>query len=311
MQVLVLEDLEAPRVDDLALLVHHLVVLEDLLALLGVATLDRVLGPLDRLRHHLRLDGLVVGEGPVHHPADRAGGEQPHELVLELQEEPALARVALATRAPAQLVVDAAGLVALGPEHVEPARPRAPSAPSLGTRRCAARSRPRARASHSSVPGSTPWPRSLVAASTSALPPRTMSTPRPAMFVATVTAPGRPAWATISASRKCCLALRTSWGTPRLSSRRDEVLGLGHRRGADEDRLAAVAALDDVLDDRLELRLLGLVDEVRLVAPLARARWWGSGRRTACRCCRTRRPRSRPCRSCRRASRRGGSSSAG
>ena len=36
-----------------------------------------------------------------------------------------------------------------------------------------------------------------------------MSVPRPAMFVAMVTAPLRPAWATISASRSCCLALST------------------------------------------------------------------------------------------------------
>ena len=40
------------------------------------------------------------------------------------------------------------------------------------------------------------------------------------MLVATVTAPRRPAWATISASRKCCLALSTLCGTPRFSSRR-------------------------------------------------------------------------------------------
>ena len=49
-----------------------------------------------------------------------------------------------------------------------------------------------------------------------------------------------------------------------------EVLGLGDRGGADEDRLAAVPPLDDVIDDGLELRVLGLVDEVGLVATLAR-----------------------------------------
>ena len=44
------DDLHAPGVDDLALLVHDLVVLEDVLADLGVARLDGVLRPLDRLR---------------------------------------------------------------------------------------------------------------------------------------------------------------------------------------------------------------------------------------------------------------------
>ena len=45
-----------------------------------------------------------------------------------------------------------------------------------------------------------------------------MSVPRPAMFVAIVTAPRWPAWATISASRSWCLALSTTCGMPRLSS---------------------------------------------------------------------------------------------
>ena len=58
-----------------------------------------------------------VGE----HPVDPVGLEQPHQLVLERQVEPGLARVALAAGATAQLVVDAARLVALGAEDVEAA----------------------------------------------------------------------------------------------------------------------------------------------------------------------------------------------
>jgi hypothetical protein len=45
-----------------------------------------------------------------------------------------------------------------------------------------------------------------------------MSVPRPAMLVEIVTAPLRPAWATISASRSCCLAFRTLCGMPRFLS---------------------------------------------------------------------------------------------
>ncbi len=41
------------------------------------------------------------------------------------------------------------------------------------------------------------------------------------MLVATVTPPRRPAWATTSASRKCCFAFNTLCGMPRFSSRRD------------------------------------------------------------------------------------------
>ena len=66
-QVLAFEDLVAAHVDDAPLLVHHLVVLEDVLADLGVLLLDRGLRPLDRLGDHLRLDRLVLVE-TTHRP---------------------------------------------------------------------------------------------------------------------------------------------------------------------------------------------------------------------------------------------------
>ena len=55
----------------------------------------------------------------------------------------------------------------------------------------------------------------------SMLPPSTMSVPRPAMLVAIVIMPERPACATISASRACCLAFSTWCGSFSLSSRVD------------------------------------------------------------------------------------------
>ncbi len=121
-QVGPVEDLLAAPVDHLALLVHDLVVLEDVLADLGVAGLDRALGLLDGLGDHLGLDGDVVGQGLAHHPRHGAGGEQAHQLVLERQVEAALAGVALAPRPAPELVVDAPALVALGAEHVETAQ---------------------------------------------------------------------------------------------------------------------------------------------------------------------------------------------
>ncbi len=48
-----------------------------------------------------------------------------------------------------------------------------------------------------------------------------MSVPRPAMLVATVTAPLRPAWATMCASLACSLALSTVCGMPRRLSSPD------------------------------------------------------------------------------------------
>ena len=78
------------------------------------------------------------------------------------------------------------------------------------------------------------------------LPPRMMSVPRPAMLVAMVTAPMRPAWATISASRAAYsgLAFSSSCLTPRRCSILLSFSRLGHVGGADEDRPALALDLD-------------------------------------------------------------------
>ena len=75
----------------------------------------------DGPRDDLRLDGDVVGNAARHEALGRARVEQAHEVVGEREVEPALARVALTAGTTAQLVVDAARLVALGAEHVEAA----------------------------------------------------------------------------------------------------------------------------------------------------------------------------------------------
>ena len=58
---------------------------------------------------------------------------------------------------------------------------------------------------------------------------------------------------------------------PALLEQARQLLGLLHRDRADEHRLAVLAPLDEVLDDRLELAVLGLVDQVRLVEANHRA----------------------------------------
>ena len=99
--VLALEDAVAVLVDDLALLVHHVVVLERVLALEEVAVLDLLLRSLDLLGEHLGLDRLLLallagGAEPVEDAVDAVAGEQAHEVVLGGQIEARLARVALA-----------------------------------------------------------------------------------------------------------------------------------------------------------------------------------------------------------------------
>ena len=87
------------------------------------------------------------------------------------------------------------------------------------------------------------------------------------MLVATVTAPRRPAWVTTWASRSCCLALSTWWVMPRFSSRRESCSDFSTEIVPTSTGWPSAGALGDVVGRGLELRGLGLVDEVGLVEP--------------------------------------------
>jgi hypothetical protein len=117
-----LEQLTAQRVDVLALLVHHVVVLEQVLADAEVLRFHLLLGALDGARHHAVLDGdAFLHAEPLHETRDAIGPEDAHQVVFERQVEARRARVALAARAAAQLVVDTPRLVPLGADDVEAA----------------------------------------------------------------------------------------------------------------------------------------------------------------------------------------------
>src|SRR4051794_275630 len=121
------EHLVAVGVDDTALLVHHVVVLQHAFADQEVLLLDLLLRFLDLFREHPRLDrflvALVVDAAEfVEDPVDAVAREQAHEVVLGREEEAGLTGVALATGTTAELVVDAARLVALGAADEQPAR---------------------------------------------------------------------------------------------------------------------------------------------------------------------------------------------
>src|SRR6185437_1118906 len=111
----------AQRVDHLALLVHHVVVIEQPLAGLEVLQLDALLRSLDRpgderVRQHL----AVLGAETVHQAGDALGAEHAHQVVFERQEELRRAGIALAAGPSAELPVDAARLVPLRPDDVQP-----------------------------------------------------------------------------------------------------------------------------------------------------------------------------------------------
>ena len=147
--VLVLHQLDALIEDDLALVVHHVVELQHVLADVEVARLDLLLRLLQRLVDPGMDDRLVLLQAElVQHAVELVGPEDAHQVVFERQEELGAAGVALAAGAAAQLVVDAAALVALGAEHEQPAggerlllQPRHLRADLLGARIALARAR--------------------------------------------------------------------------------------------------------------------------------------------------------------------------
>ena len=71
---------------------------------------------------HLGLNGhiLIVGE-PAHHGLHTLAAKETHQIVLQGQVELALTGIALTTGTAAQLVVDTAGVVALGAQNVQAA----------------------------------------------------------------------------------------------------------------------------------------------------------------------------------------------
>ena len=244
--VAALEDLAPVLVDHPALLVHDVVVLEHALADQVVLLLDLLLGVLDRPRQHLRLERVLLAllvdrAEAVEDLVDPLAGEQADQVVLGGEEEARLAGVALAAGAAAQLVVDPPRLVALGAADEQAAGLAHLVALGLRLRLEGARCARPAPSPSSRCSGVTPSFRSSSIASCSGSPPSLMSTPRPAMLVAIVTAPRRPAWATVSPSRWAYsgFAFRTScWIPARVSSLAEHLRDLDRDR-PDEHRLAA------------------------------------------------------------------------
>ena len=255
-----LEQLVALLVDHLALVVGDVVVLEQLLADVEVARLDLALRVLDRARDPRMLDRLALGHlQALHDRRDAVAGEDAQQRVFERQVEAARARVALAARAAAQLVVDAPRLVALGADDVQAAG-RDHLVVQLLPVDAHLFDAPRLLRLRSSVSSAC-----TLLISGSGLPPSTMSVPRPAMLVAMVIIFGRPACATISASRACCFAFSTLCGSFSFLSMPGEQLGVLDRGRADQHRLAALVAVADVVDDRLVLLARGAEDLVHAV----------------------------------------------
>src|ERR1700722_16360857 len=120
--ILPLERGAANRVDRFALLVHHVVVFEQVFAGVEILRFDRLLRLFDAARNHFRFDGYAFGHAEAKHQRlDALAAEDAHEIVFERKEEARRTGVPLTTGATAKLIVDAASFMALGAENVQAA----------------------------------------------------------------------------------------------------------------------------------------------------------------------------------------------
>src|SRR6266852_7232931 len=109
-------------VNGLALLVHYVVVLEQVFAGVEVLRFDRLLRVLYAARNELGLDGHAFRHAEaIHQRLDALAAENAHQVVFQRKKKARRTRVALAAGAAAQLIVDAAGFVAFGAENVQAA----------------------------------------------------------------------------------------------------------------------------------------------------------------------------------------------
>ena len=121
--ILPFEQLAAHAVDRLALLVHHVVVFEDVFAGGEVLGFDGLLRGRDALGDHVALDRHIFFHAePEHQVLHALAAEDAHQVVLQREIEARAAGVALASRAAAKLVIDTPRFVALGAYDVQPAQ---------------------------------------------------------------------------------------------------------------------------------------------------------------------------------------------
>ena len=123
----VAHELEPLLENHLALVIHHVVELQQVLADIEVARFDFLLRLFERFIDPGMNDRLVLLQTQLlQHAVKFVGAEDAHEVIFERQEEFRMAGIALAAGAAAQLVIDAAAFVPLGAEHIEPTGGQAP-----------------------------------------------------------------------------------------------------------------------------------------------------------------------------------------
>ena len=109
-------------VDHLPLLVHDVVVFQEVFADIEVVAFHPLLGLFDGIGNQAVLDGLAFAHAQAAHEAlDAVGAEDAQQVVFQGEVEAGGAGIALAAGAAPELVVDAPGFMAFGAQDMEAA----------------------------------------------------------------------------------------------------------------------------------------------------------------------------------------------
>src|SRR5437867_7689852 len=122
--VFAFEKLFSDAINRFALLVHHVVVFEDVFARREILAFHALLSAFDLLGDKPRFDGYAfLHAEPLHDSRDAFCREDAHQIIFERDIETRRPRIALTSGASAKLIVDAPGLVALRADDVQAADP--------------------------------------------------------------------------------------------------------------------------------------------------------------------------------------------
>ena len=121
-EIVLAQELLALLIDDGALPVDDIVEFDHVLADVEIVAFDAGLGRFDGAGDDSIFDWDVVFHAQaVHDAGDLVGMEATHELIFEGDEKAGVAGVTLASGAAPELIIDAAGIVPFGADHVKPA----------------------------------------------------------------------------------------------------------------------------------------------------------------------------------------------
>ena len=116
------QNFASPPIENLPLVVHHLIVFEQALAYLVVSLFDFFLCLFDALAYPFMCDWLSLFPANPRKCLDSPfRRKNPHQVILKTQKELAGAGVTLPAASPSKLIVDSSGLVPLRAEYVQSA----------------------------------------------------------------------------------------------------------------------------------------------------------------------------------------------